>query len=98
MEKSLNSFLKRYLSKREIAGLSDEMEIENDLGISGDDGYELFEDFCKTFNVETNGNSADDFFHSEPSFDLFKFWHKDAGVKKKLTIGMLKKIIEQGSF
>lgn len=97
MEKKLTSFLKRYLSKREIEGLSDEMEIENDLGISGDDGYEFFEDFCKTFSVETNCNS-DNFFHSEPSFDLFKFWHKDTGVKKKLTIGMLKEIIRQRSF
>lgn len=98
MENSFTSFLKRYLSKHEIDSLSDEMEIECDLGISGDDGYEFFEDFCQTFSIETNGSSADDFFQPEPSFDLFKFRQKDVGEKKKLTIGMLKKIIEQGSF
>lgn len=94
------NFLERHLGKHEIAGLSDDMEIEGDLGISGEDGYEFFEDFCTTFNIETNGNKADDFFHPEPSFDIFNllFLKRDVGQKKKLTIGMLKSIIVQGSF
>ncbi|WP_313531975.1 DUF1493 family protein [Sphingobacterium multivorum] len=94
------NFLERHLGKNEIAGLSDDMEIEGDLGISGEDGYEFFEDFCTTFNIGTNGNKADDFFHPEPSFDIFNllFLKRDVDQKKKLTIGMLKNIIVQGSF
>ncbi|MGJ1404206.1 DUF1493 family protein [Sphingobacterium siyangense] len=91
-------FLERHLGKHEIDGLSDDMEIEDDLGISGEDGYEFFEDFCQTFNIDTKGNSAAEFFHPESFLNFFKFWQKDVGEKKKLTIGMLKKIIEQGSF
>ncbi len=100
MDSKWINFLERHLGKHEIAILSDDMEIEGDLGISGEDGYEFFEDFCTTFNIETNGNKADDFFHPEPSFDIFNllFLKRDVGQKKKLTIGMLKSIIVQGSF
>lgn len=93
MENKWISFLELHLGNKEINHLSDDMIIEDDLGISGDDGYEFFEDFCKTFEIEHNNSKTSDFFHSE-----FSFWKRSESVKKKLTIGMLKKIIEQGSF
>ncbi|MCS4165305.1 hypothetical protein M2419_002392 [Sphingobacterium sp. BIGb0116] len=49
-----------------------------------DDGYEFFEDFCQTFNIETNGSSADDFFSQSHLLIYLNFGERTLVRRKSL--------------
>lgn len=70
--------------------VTENLLIEDDLGISGDDAYEFIMAFSKRFGVNIASFYYSDYFNSEPSL-LGK-----VSEKKSLTIGMLNRAIKEG--
>jgi hypothetical protein len=95
---------------RDCQGFSDKDQItensdlEKDLGITGDDGSELLEEIEKQFSIsflgadgtirEIFGLAQNEFlFHSECGVNLFgliaSLWRKENAVVKSITVGQL---------
>ncbi|MDM8178146.1 DUF1493 family protein [Olivibacter sp. 47] len=72
--------------------VTEDLSIEDDLGISGDDAYEFMTAFSKRFGVNLVGFDYSDYFNSEPS------WLGRSSEKKALTVGMLNRAIEERKF
>lgn len=91
--RKLNEDLIRFIrdeildSKFEI---TDNLSIEDDLGISGDDASEFILAFSKKFGVNIEEFNFSNYFNSEPSF-LTK-----SSKNELLTIGMLNNAIYEG--
>lgn len=62
---SVIAFLEKEYWWEEERGLK--TELENDLGITGDDGAELMEKFSKQFAVDISSFEFDQYFYPEPS-------------------------------
>lgn len=66
--------------------------IENDLGITGDDGHDLIKEYSKTFNVDISDFKFENYFYPEPSHFID---YKKIKIKP-LTIGDLENAIIKG--
>ena len=66
--------------------------VENDLGITGDDGYDLIKEYSKIFNVNISDFKFENYFYPEPSPFID---HKKIKIKP-LTIGDLENAILKG--
>ncbi|WP_394331641.1 DUF1493 family protein [Tenacibaculum agarivorans] len=64
--------------------------IENDLGITGEDGHDFIKNYSEKFKVDISEFIFSDFFHPEPS--LFVTY----GKVKPLTLGDLEIGIKKG--
>ncbi len=64
--------------------------IEDDLGITGNDGYDLIMEYSKLFNINVSEFIFSDYFYAEPS--LFT----EYGEIKPLTLGDLELGITKG--
>ncbi|WP_163213730.1 DUF1493 family protein [Bacteroides sp. 519] len=77
-----------------------ETKIEEDLGITGDDAYELIVTYGEYFNIDVSHFNLSDYFKDEgydiisPILELFKL--KKTKIKKVLTIRGLIKGIKHG--
>jgi acyl carrier protein len=67
-----------------------ETSIENDLGVTGDDGEDLIIEFSKKYNVDINNFDFTKYFYPEP---MTLSMPRDV---KLLTVGHLMKAIEAG--
>lgn len=75
-------------------------ELEDDLGLTGDDAVEFISDFSRKFNVDISNFVVSDYFSNE-SLDFIGsiinfFKRKEVIIKKRLTVGDLVRIIEIG--
>jgi len=74
--------------------------IEGDLGITGDDAYDILVKFSEVFNVNISNFDFKKYFHEEGDWVfgwLFKLLNRKNKVKKNiLTVGDLEKAIELG--
>jgi len=71
--------------------ITEDLSIENDLGISGDDAYEFMMAFSKRFSVNIRDFDYSDYFNSEPSFFGI------VSEKSSLTVGVLNRAIKEGT-
>lgn len=88
-----------YPKKREITA---DMELEEDLGITGDDADEFIMTFSERFNVSTKNFKSSDYFasESEDPFQTVAGWLFGKKLKKngrkRITLGDLEKAVEEG--
>lgn len=61
----LVKFLQRHLGDIPI---SESFSLENDLGVTGDDGIDLIKAYAKEFNVDISGLTYSKYFYREPDF------------------------------
>ena len=75
-------------------------EIEDDLGLYGDDAIDFIVAFGKEFNVDLSKFMAKDYFSPEGDFilpALLRFFTNKKAIKRKsLTVGHLEKAIVAG--
>ena len=75
-------------------------QIEDDLGVYGDDAVEFIIAFGKEFNVDVSKFMANDYFSSEGDFILPAiirfFTNKKKKEKKSFSVGHLEKAIIEG--
>ncbi|BDD11074.1 hypothetical protein FUAX_35060 [Fulvitalea axinellae] len=57
------------------------LDLEYDLGLTGDDAVEFFEEYEKTFNVDMAGFNLSDYFHSEGENALL--WLKKSSTEER---------------
>jgi hypothetical protein len=84
--------------------ITEQSNLENDLGITGDDGSELLEEIEKYFSISFRGTDGtirtifglapnEYLFHSECGINLFSLisslWRKDIEKVKSITVGQL---------
>jgi alcohol dehydrogenase YqhD (iron-dependent ADH family) len=75
--------------------ITENIFLEKDLGIYGDDAVDYIIAFGKTFNVDVSKFMAADYFNGE-GIDLFSIFSKKKQEKKELSIGHLIKAIKAG--
>lgn len=85
----LVTFLHKQSRSFDVA-ITMETSIENDLGITGDDGEDLIMEFSKKYNVDIKNFYFEKYFYPEPSVS------SSAKEIKVLTVGHLMKAIESG--
>lgn len=78
------------VSRRIEVSITMETSLENDLGVTGDDGEELIVEFSKKYNIYINNFHFTKYFYPEP---MTLSMPKDV---KLLTVGHLMKAIEVG--
>ena len=78
------------LSRRFEVPITMETSIENDLGVTGDDGEEFIVKFSKKYKVDISNFYFTKYFHPEP---MVSSMPKEI---KLLTVGHLMKAIEAG--
>lgn len=78
------------ISKRFEVPITMETSIENDFGVTGDDGEELIVEFSSKYNVDINNFHFTKYFYPKP---MTSSMPKDV---KLLTVGHLMKAIEVG--
>lgn len=78
-----------------IEELSDETLLEDDLGISGDDAFELIIAFGKEFNVNVSNFMAADYFSGEGDFILPAIINFFTGRKEKIRRELRLKHLEK---
>lgn len=76
--------------------ISEETEIENDLGITGDDAAEFLEEFSRKFKVDTSEFDFEGHFMTEGINLLSIFSSKEKVKRKKLTLRDLQQAVEKG--
>jgi hypothetical protein len=68
----LVSFIREEIGEFDL-GINKNTLIEDELGITGDDGIELIFNYSKQFNVDVTDFKFDKYFHPEPGvFNTFK--------------------------
>lgn len=88
--KELADFLHEQSHSFEVV-ISPATAIEDDLGVTGDDGEELIINFSRQFNVNIDDFLFTRYFYPEPSF-----WRKMPEKIEILTAGHLLRAIEAG--
>lgn len=91
LKNELIKFIKEETLETSI-NITEDLSIENDLGISGDDAYEFIMTFSKKFQVDIKDFDYSEYFNSEPS------WSGATSKKKPLTVGMLNRALEKRKF
>lgn len=78
--------------------ISEETEIENDLGITGDDAVEFLEEFSQKFKVDTSGFDFESYFMTEGInlSSIFKLFSSKKKKRKRLTLKDLQQAVERG--
>jgi len=101
-------FYKGYYGKDLLLKLTNETEIEKDLGITGDDADDFLKELVEKFNLDYSSFDGNKYFgYEHESFDVFfpilrfifgkkKFLPRAKKDREKLTIGKLNEAIQTG--
>lgn len=85
---------------RKLPPTPDNLALNHDLGIGGDDAWELIDSIQKTFGTDFADFDFEQYFPNETDA-LFDHFGKLLGLKnkkKRLTVGHLVSIIERGAW
>lgn len=86
----LERFLEESLGEFEFP-ISRTTLIEDDLGVTGDDAYDLINSFSKKFNVDISSFRFEEYFYPEPTI----FGVRDGKVKP-FTVGDMERALLNG--
>lgn len=96
LEQKVKEFVARQICIK-VERLSIQTRLAEDLGIDGDDAYDLFERFAEEFQVNLSTLQLDKHFGPEASFSLF-LWFKPVIDLKTLTIQDLVSAAQAGKW